>query len=273
MGNEVLKKRKFLMCKPTHLHEISYKINPFMKKGEKVDNALALKQHADLVQVLEENGAEVEFIEQQEGLIDMIYTANAGLAYEDKFILSNFKNLERRAEAQHYIKWAKEKKYEIISLPSEIFFEGQADVAWIDDKNCFMAYGDLRTNERAIEAVQKELEGVNIIPLKLVDENFFHLDTCLRILENKEMMYFRQAFDEESQKRIEKEASQKFFLTEEEAEWYLCNSIKFGRELIVHKCLWIAESYLNYEKYKVQKVDISELRKGGGSVECMVMEI
>jgi N-dimethylarginine dimethylaminohydrolase len=264
---------KFLMCKPTHLHEISYKINPFMKKGEKINNELAMKQHADLVRVLEENGAEIEFIEQEKGLIDMIYTANAGLVYEDKFILSNFKNLERRPEVQHYMKWAREKGYNIVSLSPDVFFEGKADIAWIDDKNCFMAYGDIRTNERAIEELQKELKGVNIIPLKLVDERFYHLDTCLKILENKEIMYFRKAFDEESQKKIEKEASQRFTLTEEEALWYLCNSVKFGRKLVMHKCLWVAESYLNYEKYTVQKVDISELRKGGGSVECMVLEI
>lgn len=297
---------KFLVCKPTHLHEISYQINPFMKRGEKVDNALALKQHANLVKILEDNGAEVEFIEPQEGLIDMIFTANAGMVYDNKFILPNFKNKERRPEAEHYLKWARQKKYEVISLPSDVFFEGAADVAWIDKQNCFMAHGDLRTNYRAVECLREILKGVNIIPLRLVDERFFHLDTCLRILDNanslidknykrvdeidklsiggttedstqfvnkNEMMYFRKAFDEESQKKIAKEASQRFTLPEDEALTYICNSVKFGNKLVADKCLWVCESYLNFEGYKVQKANVSELRKGGGSVRCMVLEI
>ncbi len=264
---------KFLMCKPTKLHEISYKINPFMKKGEKIVNSLALKQHADLVQILKDCGAEVEFIEQQEGLIDMIFTANAGFVYGDKFILPNFKNAERKPESQHYEKWAREKGYNVVTLPEDVIFEGAADLAKIDEQNYFMAFGDLRTNYAAVESLRGILTGVNIIPVKLVDERFFHLDTCLRTLEDKEIMYFEKAFDKESNKKIEKEASQRFTLTDFEAPAYICNSIKFGRELVANKCPSILESYLKYEKYAVKKVDISELRKGGGSARCMVLEI
>ncbi len=264
---------KFLMCKPTHLHEISYQINPFMKKGDKVNNSLALKQHNDLVQILKDCGAEVEFIEQDKGLIDMFWTANAGFVYQDKFILSNFKNIERRPETQHYMNWAREKGYDVVSLPPNVFFEGQADIAWIDDKNCFMGFGDLRTNYEAVEALKEIMNGVNIIPAKLVDERFFHLDTCLRILEDKDLMYYEKAFDDESVKKIEKEASQRFTLTDDDAASYICNSIRFGRRLVANKCSSILESYLKYKKYEVKKVNISELRKGGGSARCMVLEI
>ncbi|MEK6857613.1 MAG: arginine deiminase-related protein [Nanoarchaeota archaeon] len=264
---------KFLMCKPTHLHEISYQINPFMKKGEKIDNSLALKQHSNLVKILEENGAEVEFLEPQEGLIDMIFTANAGIVYGDKFILPNFKHAERRSEVQHYMEWAREQGYEVVSLPTDVFFEGRGDVTWIDDKNMFLGFGEMRTNYEAIDALQKVMPNVNIIPLRLVDERFYHLDTCLQVLNNREFLYYKKAFDELSVKKIEKEASQKFTLAEDEALTYICNSIKFGNKLVADKCRWVSESYLNYEGYQVQQVDLSELRKGGGSARCMVLEI
>ncbi|MGB8733940.1 MAG: hypothetical protein WCC99_22005 [Candidatus Sulfotelmatobacter sp.] len=42
-----------------------------------------------------------------------------------------------------------------------------------------------------------------VIPLRLVDPRFYHLDTCFCPLSNGEVMYYPAAFDPESQKRIQ----------------------------------------------------------------------
>jgi len=63
-----------------------------------------------------------------------------------------------------------------------------------------MGYGHRSTLE-ATRYISRWL-AVEVLPLKLVDSRFYHLDTCFCPLENGYIMYYPAAFDQESQSLI-----------------------------------------------------------------------
>ena len=82
-------KRSILMCKPTH-YTVSYRINPWMHPEDPTDTSKAVQQWQSLVDVYEQLGFDIEYIEPIEGLPDMVYAANGGfvldgIAYGAKF--------------------------------------------------------------------------------------------------------------------------------------------------------------------------------------------
>src|SRR5512142_3173967 len=89
--------RRVLLCPPEH-YGIEYEINPWMKRSQKADPALALAQWRGLHDQLRGLGCEIELLSPQPGLPDMVFTANAGLVAGHRFIRSNFRYQERRGE-------------------------------------------------------------------------------------------------------------------------------------------------------------------------------
>jgi N-dimethylarginine dimethylaminohydrolase len=48
---------------------------------------------------------DISLMEATRGLPDMVFTANAGLVWENKFIVSNFRHNVRQEEARHFESW------------------------------------------------------------------------------------------------------------------------------------------------------------------------
>ena len=90
-------------------------------------------------------------------------------------------------------------------------------------------YG-IRSSLGAIEAIKKKLElGKKIIPLRLVDPYFYHLDTCLFSWKPKRLiMYYPEAFTKEDLSQLESLSLDKIEVTREEAESFVCNSVYHG---------------------------------------------
>src|SRR3989338_1242643 len=93
VGHEVL------MCPPTHF-DLRYAINPQMQhareNGETVDTSRAFEQWMRLAFLLEILGARGRYLMPGEKFPDMVFTANAGLFFEGRMVVSNFAYDERR---------------------------------------------------------------------------------------------------------------------------------------------------------------------------------
>ena len=88
---------------------------------------LALKQWTELQRVLAETlSAEVQLIDAKPGLPDMVFTANAGVVWQNKFIVSNFRHEVRRGEAAHFAQWFRARGVEIVHLPKSITSRAKA---------------------------------------------------------------------------------------------------------------------------------------------------
>src|ERR1043166_5702931 len=117
---------RFLMC-PPDLYDVDYVINPWMEGNiHKSSREVAVGQWQGLYKLLQKN-AEVEKISPQPGLPDMVFTANAGMAVGQKFVLSRFLHRERQGEQEHFKRWFKKHGFEVFELPPDLPFEGAGD--------------------------------------------------------------------------------------------------------------------------------------------------
>ena len=120
------KHHRVLMCAPDYF-TVDYAINPWMKAGEgAVSTELAMKQWSALRDTLA-TVADVALLAPAEGLPDMVFTANAGVVYNKRAIVSRFEFDERRGEEAHFRRWFVDNGFEVLDWPQELIFEGAGD--------------------------------------------------------------------------------------------------------------------------------------------------
>ena len=192
----------FLMCPPEYFN-VAYIINPWMHGNlRRIDNALAKQQWRSLYDVLTDH-ATVRLVLPQPGSPDMVFTANAGLVKGRKFIVSRFRYPERQGEEPYFADWFMDRGYEVSLMPRDLPFEGAGDALFDRGSDVlWMAHGH-RSISGARDVLFERL-GLDVVTLKLVDQRFYHLDTCFCPLEGGYVMYYPPAFDAESQAVITK---------------------------------------------------------------------
>jgi len=79
--------RNLLLCPPDH-YGIEYEINPWMNRSRASDRDVAVEQWNNLRALIEAAGAKVDTLTPQQGLPDLVFTANAALIYRRTAILS-----------------------------------------------------------------------------------------------------------------------------------------------------------------------------------------
>jgi lysine-ketoglutarate reductase/saccharopine dehydrogenase-like protein (TIGR00300 family) len=195
------KTTRILMCAPHH-YDVDYVINPWMEGNlHRSSQELAQQQWNQLYQVLQ-TYAEVELVTPQPGWPDMVFTANAGLVLDKVAVLSRFFHPERQGEEPHFQQWFEASGYQVHTLPKSLPFEGAGD-ALFDREGGYLWAGYGFRSELDSHAYLAEWLGVEVLSLRLVDQRFYHLDTCFCPLANGYLLYYPQAFDTYSNRLIE----------------------------------------------------------------------
>jgi len=254
---------KVLLCRPTY-YDLKYSINPWMN-DQKIDNKLAENEFESLVKCYEKLGVKVGLIQQDENLPDMVFTANAGLMIDDKFMPSNFRYEERQGESNHFEAYFSELGKDIIRLPENIIFEGAGDALYCGDR-LFIGYGF-----RSQYSVKDELDAIvkdsEIIALGLSNPYFYHLDTCFSPLPSGKFIYYPDAFDDLTRKKLEKLGG--YWVTEDFCVHYGCNMIVVGELILTSHIDDRIREIAKKERLAIQKLNISEYIKTGGGVRCL----
>src|SRR4051812_10362868 len=234
-GNSVAGKHLFLMCPPEYF-TVAYIINPWMHGNlRRIDNAVAGEQWRALYDVLSDC-ATVRLVLPQPGSPDMVFAANAGLVKGKHFIVSRFRYPERQYEEPYFADWFMDRGYNVSLMPRDVPFEGAGDALFDRGQEVlWMAHG-----HRSISAAREVLFdrlGVDVVTLKLVDQRFYHLDTCFCPLEGGAVMYFPPAFDDESRAVIEKRipAAKRIAIDEEDALAFACNAVNIDDKIVVNR--------------------------------------
>lgn len=259
--------RALLLCPPDYFG-IEYEINPWMHKERDADRLLARAQWQKLYETLLELGAEVELIGPRPGLPDMVFTANAGLAVGRRLILSNFRHPERKGEAGHFARWFERRGFDVIRLPAELDFEGEGDGLFCGD-TLFCGYR-FRSDIRAHEKIAEQLECL-VVSVELVDNRFYHLDTCFCPLAGGSAVWFPAAFDEYSQKAIRQHVRDPIAVADSEAARFACNSIVLDRDLLLPEGCPELERALAGRGYRTHPLPMSEFLKSGGACKCLAL--
>jgi len=266
-------KRVFLMCPPEYF-TVAYIINPWMHGNlRRIDNALAKQQWRSLYDILTDY-ATVRLVLPQPGSPDMVFTANAGLVKGRKFIVSRFRYPERQYEEPYFADWFMDRGYDVSLMPRDVPFEGAGDALFDrGDKCLWMAYGH-RSISEASEVIAKRL-GVDVEILKLVDQRFYHLDTCFCPLEGGYVMYYPPAFDEASRAAIEKRIApaRRIAISEEDALAFACNAVNIEETIVVNRASPAFVKTLGRNGFEVVQSPLSEFMKAGGSAKCLTLRL
>src|SRR5690606_35043226 len=116
-----------------------------------------------------------------------------GLAWRETVFLSRFRHAARQGETPVDEAWFQANGFQTEQLPEEWNFEGAGDALFCGD-TLFGGY-IIRSDAPAMQWLASRM-SCRVIPLQLVDENFYHLDTCFCPLSATEAIYYPPAFDE-----------------------------------------------------------------------------
>jgi N-dimethylarginine dimethylaminohydrolase len=202
----------------------------------------------------------------------MVYAANGAFSVDGVVYGARFKHPERAAEATRHAAFYQRDGWHF-AAPLHVN-EGEGDFAYLPH-----AYGGLilaghgfRTDPAAHTEAQEVL-GRPVVSLRLVDPAFYHLDTALAALDDRNVTYYPEAFSAASQRVLAQLFPDAVRADRADAEEFGLNLVSDGRHVVLN-----AEAVAMAEKvrsagYVPVPVELSELKRGGGSVKCAVAEL
>lgn len=261
------------MCRPDHFG-VYYAINKQMRESRQsaggknpVNRKRALSQWQNLTTTFAEEGVYVQLIKPVKGLPDLVFTANAGLKKGNIFVVSNFRHPERRGEEAIFRDYFGERRFHVCEVDD--FFEGHGDALYLGGM-LFCGHG-FRSTEKGVKQAAERVEDDPVL-LKLVDEEFYHLDTCFCPIGDKIILYYPSAFDRASRRKIEA-LGETVAVSKEDARNFVCNNVPV-RRLDTWKLIGAEPTPELRRKLEAlgvvsRFVDLSEFRKSGGGARCL----
>ena len=260
---------RILMCPPDH-YGIEYEINPWMNRSLGAVRALAFKQWSELRATLSGLGVTVEILEPQPGLPDLVFTANAGLVFNNQFLSSRFKHEVRAKESPFFDAWFRKHGFEVVHLPEDAFHEGAGDALFCGE-TLFAGYRT-RSDANAHQWVAQQL-GVRCLPLELVNPRFYHLDTCFCPLAPGVALYVPDAFDRYGQRVLETQIPQLIAVPEADAHRFGCNAVVVGKSVVHNSRCPALRQLLDQAGFQSIEVELDEFLKAGGSAKCLTLRL
>ena len=274
--------RRVLLCSPEHFEVIDTK-NVHMRPELGVDKDLAHRQWESLrgcYEKLKDLGHidEVAVIQGAPDCEDMVFCANQSLPWPEgdggkAVFLSTMKHTRRRKEVAHFERFYRERGYRIVRSATNAVFEGMGDAIAHPGRRLLYGGHGFRSEKGAYEEVARAL-STPVLPLRLVDERFYHLDTCFLPLDEETALILPEAFDTDSRKLIgfmfenvlhapPDEAARNFALNAHVLPDQKVALIPAGNPKTT--------AILRKQDFIVYEIDTSEFLKSGGSVFCMKM--
>lgn len=264
---------RFLMCSPHH-YEVDYVINPWMEGNiHRSSRDTAEEQWQGLYQLISTH-ANVELVKPQKGWPDMVFTANAGLILGDQVVLSRFFHPERQGEEPYFKAWFAEQGFTVHELPRDLPFEGAGDALLDREGRWLWAGYGFRTELDAHPLVAEWLD-IEVLSLRLMDERFYHLDTCFCPLVNGYLLYYPPAFDAYSNRMIEMRvpAEKRIAIEEADAVNFACNAVNINQFVIMNKASDSLKQRLAEVGFEVLETPLTEFLKAGGAAKCLTLRI
>lgn len=260
---------RILMCPPDH-YGIEYEINPWMDRRVGSDPVESFRQWSALRETILDLGAVVERLEPIRGLPDLVFTANAGLVYGQRFISSQFRHGVRQGETPYFDDWASHHGFEVIHLPERHNFEGAGDALFCGE-TLYAGYR-FRSDARSHLWIGAFLD-VEVLPIELVDPRFYHLDTCFCPLSEDSAIYYPGAFDDYGRSVLEGRIPHLIAVSADEAASFSCNAVVIDRTVILNDgCPKLARA-LQQWGYAVRPLRLTEFIKAGGSAKCLTLRL
>lgn len=264
---------RFLMCSPTH-YDVDYVINPWMEGNiHKSSRERAVEQWQQLHLILKEH-ALVDLVEPQQGWPDMVFTANAGLILGQNVVLSRFLHQERQGEEPYFKQWFEEQGCTVHELPKDLPFEGAGDALLDREGRWLWAGYGFRSELDSHPYLAKWLD-IEVVSLRLMDNRFYHLDTCFCPLSGGYLLYYPPAFDSYSNRLIEMRVppEKRIAIEEADAANFACNAVNIERVVVMNKASKELKQRLTEVGFQVIETPLTEFLKAGGAAKCLTLRV
>jgi N-dimethylarginine dimethylaminohydrolase len=305
-------RRTVLMGDPSHF-SVQGGANPhtrtWLGTRRTVDRELAIAQWKRMRDVLRDHDVRVIVLPADPGVPGLVYPANAGFLTDvdaekplasKTFYLSNLIET-RAAETPHYARVLGVHGFRTETLPDEYRFEGEADFFPAGDVYLFThgrleqqrfvprlgvppwkrVYG-FRSDIRLADLLADIVSPRPVLCIELMRESHYHGDTALCAFgpERRFLLAWRPGLAPEDFERLRRRFGERLIeLSDGDAARYAANSFTVSRGL--ESILFMPEGVSDRLLGQVRecgvapvRVDVSEfLKKGGGSVKCMIGDL
>ncbi len=264
---------RILMCAPDH-YDVDYVINPWMEGNiHKSTRDRSVEQWNQLYHAIKER-AIVELVEPQKGWPDMVFTANAGLVLGDNAIVSRFYHKERQGEEPYFKEWFANNGFNVFELPKDLPFEGAGDALFDREGRWLWAGYGFRSELDSHPYIAQWLD-TEVLSLRLIDERFYHLDTCFCPLTGGYLLYYPPAFDAYSNRLIELRIPEekRIVVEEPDAVKFACNAVNINYTIIMNQISDSLKQRLNDVGFEVVQTPLSEFLKAGGAAKCLTLRV
>ncbi len=262
---------------------ISYAINPHMlaKSGElnKIDSEKALHEWENLVGAYRSLGLDSYVMHPEASCPDMVFCANQTLPFINRSgqpaaILSKMHDPVRRDEVEKIGAQLELLKVTLdvsIAKQNDLTFEGMGDALWVPGRKLLLGGYGVRTSEQAYEIIAPLIDA-HIVLFELTNPDFYHLDTCLSVLDDTHVLATRSGFTENGWNTLKQLFKQviEVPLSEANSPGFACNAHSPDQKhVLIQRGNFETEAKLKLHGFIPIPLETEEFIKSGGSVFCM----
>lgn len=272
---EMPRPSRILMADPAHF-AVEYVINPHMAAHVgQTDVAKARAEWSTLQAAYQRLGIDVDVVDALAGAPDLVFCANQTLPVlsasgRPGVVLSNMHAPQRRVEVPHLARHLAARGLTVHELGVDGDFEGTGDALWHPERRLLWGGYGFRTALATYDAVTR-LAGADVLALELLDPDFYHLDTCLSLLDERTALYYPGAFQPDGLDLLGAFIERLIEAPEHEARHlFACNAhCPDGETVLIQRGCDETNAALREEGFDVIELDTEEYLKSGGSVFCM----
>ncbi len=261
--------KRVILCQPQYMtirEVINETQEHFKKEGIHIERAL--EQHAEFVRILQENNVDVILLPYHKKYPEQVFTRDVGFTLGQTIFVAKMATEIRSGEENILKQWLEDEEISYYNLIEERIEGG--DVV-IDQNTIFVGLSN-RTDEKAVEQLQRLLNNFKVIPIPF-KEKYLHLDCIFNIVSPEVALIYPNAL---TQKEIDFFAARYDLIEVSEEEQFQLgtNVLSIGNKRILSLPVNInVNKQLRDRGFQVIEVDITEIIKSGGSFRCCTLPI
>jgi N-dimethylarginine dimethylaminohydrolase len=252
--------------------KVAFEINPWMTTEIQPDPERTRQEWDALAVALTKAGGTVHTGPSDPDWPDMVFPTDTAVVSGGRFLTARFSTADRHGEARLAASWLTEQGY--AEIPSGDWIPGAylegGDVLAFGDK-LLGGYG-VRTTKEAHPGLARAF-GREVVPVRLVDPRFYHLDMSLCPLDDRRAIIAPDAWDEPSRKRIAELVAEPLVVSVEEAMTFCVNSVVIGKTIVMSACPARIGRQLEAWGYEILVTPVGEFIKAGGGIRCMTLDL
>lgn len=225
---------------------------------EKIDVALARRQHDEYCRALQKLGLSLTWIREDNALPDSCFVEDTAVVFGEKAVICNMRVKSRANEVAEVAKVMGELKDTYRIKPPATIDGG--DVLKVEDR-VFVGIS-ARTNLQAVGQLKKILENsrLNVIPVKV--HKVLHLKSACTYLGNEIVILSKGCFDTNVLQGLGK-------IIVPRGEEYAADCLAVNETVLIAKGHAETRKLVEKEGFRVEELEISEFRKGDGALTCL----